>query len=281
MKPVYAGTPTKAADAQYSYTFDGWTTNAEGTGTVYTASTLPIVATAAATYFAHYSKTENKYTVTVSTAAHGSVSPAAVSNIGCETASGDITATPATGYSFSGWTLPEGVTAATGYNASSNPIHIHATTTGKSITANFVPRTDINYTVKHWQQNLDNNEYTEYESEGKTGTTATPTAAAAKSYTGFTAQSFEQGTIAGNGSTIVNIYYNRNTYTITWVDGNGTTIKTDANVKYGATPEYAGETPTKTQDNSYSYTFTGWEPAITTVTADATYTAQFEQTARP
>lgn len=281
VKPVYAGTPTKAADAQYSYTFDGWTTNAEGTGTVYTASTLPIVATAAATYFAHYSKTENKYTVTVSTAAHGSVSPAAVSNIGCETASGDITATPATGYSFSGWTLPEGVTAATGYNASSNPIHIHATTTGKSITANFVPRTDINYTVKHWQQNLDNNEYTEYESEGKTGTTATPTAAAAKSYTGFTAQSFEQGTIAGNGSTIVNIYYNRNTYTITWVDGNGTTIKTDANVKYGATPEYAGETPTKTQDNSYSYTFTGWEPAITTVTADATYTAQFEQTARP
>ena len=124
-------------------------------------ASLPAVS-ADATYFAHYSKTEEKYTVNVSAGEHGSVSPASVSNIGCETASGDITATPDAGYSFSGWTLPTGVTAATGYNASSNPIHIHATAADKTITANFVARNDISYTVKHWQQNLDNNEYTEY-----------------------------------------------------------------------------------------------------------------------
>ena len=275
--PVYCGTePTKASDAQYSYTFDGWSTTDGGDK----LASLPAVS-ADATYFAHYSKTEEKYTVNVSAGEHGSVSPASVSNIGCETASGDITATPDAGYSFSGWTLPTGVTAATGYNASSNPIHIHATAADKTITANFVARNDISYTVKHWQQNLDNNEYTEYESEDKTGTTATATAAAAKSYTGFTAQSFEQGTIAGNGSTIVNIYYNRNTFTITWLDGNGNAVETDENVKYGATPEYNGTTPTRTATAQYSYTFSGWEPAITEVTADATYTAQFDQTLRP
>lgn len=270
--PEYTGeTPTKAETAQYTYTHNGWT------------PTVETMANEDKTYTATFSEAERKYSVIVAAGANGSVSPASVSNIGCETASGDITATPHAGYAFNGWTLPDGVTAADGYTVASNPIRIHAIAADKTITANFVARNDINYTVKHWQQNIENDEYTEVtaDQETKQGTTATATAAAAKSYTGFTALPITQETIAGEGTTVVNIYYDRKTYTITWVDGNGTTIKTDANVKYGATPEYAGETPTKTQDNSYSYTFTGWEPAITTVTADATYTAQFEQTARP
>lgn len=139
--PSYAGTPSKADDAQYAYSFDGWTANAEGTGTVYT--TLPAV-TAAATYFAHFTKTEQKYSVNVTSGGHGSVSPASVSNIGCETTSGDITATPNVGYSFSGWTLPTGITAANGYTANSNPIRVHATAAEKTITANFAAK---NYTV--------------------------------------------------------------------------------------------------------------------------------------
>ena len=40
------------------------------------------------------------------------------------------------------------------------------------------------------------------------------TAARAKSYPGFTAQAIEQKTIAGDGSTIVNVYYKRNVYEI-------------------------------------------------------------------
>lgn len=270
--PSYTGdTPTKAEDASYTYTHNGWD------------PAIAAMANADQTYTATFNHIEKPYAVSVAAGANGSASPASVSEIGCETASGDITATPNVGYGFSGWTLPEGVTVATGYTASSNPIRIHAIAADKTITANFVARTDINYTVKHWQQNVADDNYTEITADQETlqGTTATLTAATAKTYTGFTAQPIDQVAIAGDGSTVVNVYYDRNTYAITWVDGNGTTIKTDANVKYGATPEYAGETPTKTQDNSYSYTFTGWEPAITTVTADATYTAQFEQTARP
>ena len=137
--PTYSGTPTKDGNAQYTYTFDGWSTTDGGDK----LAALPAVA-GEATYYAHFSKTENKYTVSVAAGANGAVSPASVSGIGCETASGDITATPTTGYSFSGWTLPEGITAATGYTASSNPIHIHATATGKTITANFTAK---NYTV--------------------------------------------------------------------------------------------------------------------------------------
>jgi hypothetical protein len=43
-------------------------------------------------------------------------------------------------------------------------------------------------------------------------------------------------------------------YTITWVDGNGDTLKTEQ-VAYGETPAYIGETPTKTATAQYTYTF--------------------------
>jgi len=67
---------------------------------------------------------------------------------------------------------------------------------------------------------------------------------------------------------------NVTTYTVTWVDGDGNTLKTDT-VTYGATPAYIGETPTKAADALYTYTFAGWTPQITTVTGDAIYTANY------
>ena len=51
-------------------------------------------------------------------------------------------------------------------------------------------------------------------------------------------------------------------------------------VKKGATPAYSGATPTKLTDEQYSYTFTGWSPALATVIEAATYTAQFSSTPR-
>ena len=72
---------------------------------------------------------------------------------------------------------------------------------------------------------------------------------------------------------------NVNTYTITWVNEGGTTLETDTGVAYGATPEYNGATPTKADDGHYHYTFTGWSPAISSVTGNVTYTAQFSSAA--
>ena len=68
------------------------------------------------------------------------------------------------------------------------------------------------------------------------------------------------------------------TYTITFK--NGETVLQTSTIEYGATPEYTGETPTKAEDAQYTYTFSGWDPAITAVTGDATYTATFTQTAK-
>lgn len=64
-------------------------------------------------------------------------------------------------------------------------------------------------------------------------------------------------------------------YTITFLDGDGNTLQSTA-VKKGATPAYSGSTPTKAEDASYTYSFSGWLPALAEVTADAVYTAQFD-----
>ena len=66
-------------------------------------------------------------------------------------------------------------------------------------------------------------------------------------------------------------------YTVRFVNIDGSTLQSGL-WNYGATPVYHGEVPTKPADASYSYHFTGWNPAITAVTGDATYTAAYSQT---
>ena len=62
-----------------------------------------------------------------------------------------------------------------------------------------------------------------------------------------------------------------NKYTITWiVDG----VSTTTEVEYGKVPSFDG-TPVKAPDAQYTYTFSGWTPAVVAVTGDATYTATF------
>ena len=67
-------------------------------------------------------------------------------------------------------------------------------------------------------------------------------------------------------------------YTITWKDGNDTTLKSES-VAYGTTPSYTGATPTKAEDDEYTYEFNNtWSPSVASVTGNATYTAQFDAT---
>ncbi|MBR1677537.1 MAG: InlB B-repeat-containing protein [Clostridia bacterium] len=64
------------------------------------------------------------------------------------------------------------------------------------------------------------------------------------------------------------------TYTITWKNGE-TVLETDNVVKEGSMPVYNGVLPTKEATEDGTYSFSGWSPAITAVSADAVYTAQF------
>ena len=71
-----------------------------------------------------------------------------------------------------------------------------------------------------------------------------------------------------------------NTYTVTWVNYNDTVLETDLNVHDGATPTYDGATPTRPADVQYTYTFSGWSPAVGPISADTTYKAQYSTTTK-
>lgn len=117
------------------------------------------------------------------------------------------TVTPTrSGYTFTGWLDANGNSVTT--------VSAEAT-----VTAQWKASSNTKYTVIHWQENANDNKYSSKDIEIKSGTTGAKTAATAKSskdedYQGFTAQTIEQKTIAGDGSTIVNVYYKRNVYSV-------------------------------------------------------------------
>ena len=136
--------------------------------------------------------------------------------------------------------------------------------------------TAADYKVKHYQQNIEDDEYTLFETEDKVGTTGETTTASAKSYEGFTAKEFTQAVIAGDGTTIVEIYYDRKDVTLTFdlAGGmSGDSTKIEKTGKYEA-PVEIPENPTRN-----GYTFEGWDKEIpTTFPATAeTYTAKWQK----
>ena len=82
------------------------------------------------------------------------------------------------------------------------------------LTAKWKAKETVSYTVIHWLENADDTEYSYKESETKSGAAGNQTTATTKKYDGFTAQTIEQQTIAGDGSTIVNVRYKRNVYEV-------------------------------------------------------------------
>lgn len=108
------------------------------------------------------------------------------------------------GFSFEGW-----------YEESGNQFTFgNQLTSNITLTAHWKRNTSTKYTVIHWQEKADESGWSLHETETKTGGTGAQTAAASKSYPGFTAQTIMQQTIQGDGSTIVNVYYKRNVYEV-------------------------------------------------------------------
>ena len=120
------------------------------------------------------------------------------------------------GYRFDGW-----------YNGTEIVENDATIESPMTLTAHWTPK-QVNYTVIHWWENADDNGYSFHESETKKGLTGSETEAVEKSYTVdgknifgesvkdkvFTASTISQKTIKGDGSTIVNVYYKRKTYTM-------------------------------------------------------------------
>ncbi|MBD5427741.1 MAG: leucine-rich repeat protein [Treponema sp.] len=91
------------------------------------------------------------------------------------------------------------------------------------------------YTVRHFKQNTDRTGYTLTKTELLTGTRGAMTTATAMSYIGFTAKVFEQKPISAGDTTVINIYYDRNEYTVTFYANDGTDNAQSQILYYGIT----------------------------------------------
>ena len=158
-----------------------------------------------------------------------------------------------------------------GYTPDPAVVHVN-TSEAKTYTVTYQPA-EVEFTVKHYQQNVSNDEYTLADTETKKGYTesAVGDGLAKTGYTGFYSLLYDTTTtIAADGSTVVEVYYDRYYYLMNFnLDGG-----------YGVEPIYARfgtpiivDTPTKP-----GYTFVSWTPSIPSTMPDenTSYTASWK-----
>ena len=127
------------------------------------------------------------------------------------------------------------------------------------ISVYYDPNTNTVYKVQHLIVNEAGEEV--YETETLTGTTTAMTNAQAITIDGYTARAFEQAAINGDGSTVVKIYYDANTYTVTFDTDGGTAVEPITQA-YG-TAITAPENPTKD-----GFHFVKWDTLPETMPAE-------------
>lgn len=142
-----------------------------------------------------------------------------------------------------------------GYTPDRATVELDYTAINEDVTETVIYKpAEVSFTVKHYQQNTDNDNYTLADTETRTGYTESVVGAGlAKTYEGFTALLYDTTTkIAADGSTEVEIYYDRNYYLLSLDLAGG----------WGADPIYAryGAVISLSSPTKSGYTFAGWTP---------------------
>ena len=257
---VESGVDTKLDTNSFSrtgYTFKGWNTSADGSGTAY-ANGATVNVSKDTVLYAQWEI--NTYTVTWKNGdtvlqsgkvAYGT-KPAYTGATPTKAATAQYT------YTFKGWS-PEivAVTGDTTYTAEFNSVLREYTVTWKNGDT-VLQSTKVAY------------------GEKPTYTGDTPTKSATAQYT-YTFKGWTPEIVAVTGDTTYTAEFNSvlREYTVTWKNGD-TVLATDS-VPYGDMPVYSGKTPVKEETSRYTYSFNGWTPEITDVTGNVTYTAVFDE----
>ena len=241
--PTYTGTtPTKAATAEHTYTFVGWT-----------PELVPV--TTDATYTATYTEFKRKYQVCFLNYNGIELQSSEVEYGALPEYMGETPTRPSTAqynYVFDGWS-PE----------------IVAVTKDANYTATF---TNIlrQYTVTFldWDGTQLSQQVVDY------GTAAIAPANPVRE--GYTFVGWDKDFSNVQSDLTVTAQYEKIIiyYTITFVNDDGTVLQA-SQVAEGEMPVYTGETPTKQETAEFRYFFECWTPEIVPAIANATYTATY------
>ncbi len=169
-------------------------------------------------------------------------------------------AATAPGYTFSGWKTDDATVSNGKFEMPAKNV---------KLVGEFTANNNTKYTVEHYVENLEGTGYTLRETEtDKIGVTGQKATAKAKTYAGFTYDpnvtgTKTEGTILGNGSLVLKLYYRRNSYKVTYEYSNtvagASTLPAEASYKYGADVNVAGAA------TAPGYTFSGWKTDDVTV----------------
>lgn len=262
---LYEDQVTVSAAADTGYTFVNWVQDGQ---VVSSDPTYTFTVTADSTVKPVFSI--NSYTISLSSDGNGSVEGAGDYNY---SSTATLTASPNTGYYFVNWTDEDGD------EVSTSATYSFTVSGSRSLKANFALYS-YNIGVTAGDNGSVTGKGIYYYGESIT--------VKAKPETGY---HFVNWTIDGNvvstnanytftvtGPTELTANFAINTYTVKFVNDDGTLLK-EGQFVYGSTAFYhLNETPTKKPTVQYTYTFAGWDKKLGTVTDDITYTATYEAT---
>lgn len=248
-------TPTRAATAEYSYTFAGWFTAASGGTQISTTTTV----TGNVTYYAHWTATKRSYTATFNGNGGETPSPSTITKE-YNVALGTLPTCSRTGYTFLGWyTASSGGTKISTTTVVTKDITYYAQWSINSYTLIFNPNGG---TVTPTSKNLEYN--------SAYGTLPTPTRASDAQYT-YTFAGWYTAATGGTQvttntkmaakDTTVYAHWTSNTrsYTVSYQTTYGTLNRTSQSVAYNSKGSCTLTMPDNTAE--FTYTFVGWYTA--------------------
>ena len=248
-------TPTRAATAEYSYTFAGWFTAASGGTQISSTTTV----TGNVTYYAHWTATKRSYTATFNGNGGSTPSPSSITKE-YNVALGTLPTCSRTGYTFLGWyTASSGGTKISTTTVVTKDITYYAQWSINSYTLTFNPNGG---TVTPTSKDLEYN--------SAYGTLPTPTRASDAQYT-YTFAGWYTAATGGTQvtattkmaakDTTVYAHWTSNTrsYTVSYETTYGTLNRTSQSVAYNSKGSCTLTMPSNTAE--FTYTFVGWYTA--------------------
>lgn len=213
--------------------FAGWYTNPEFTGE---AATFPYTLTEPTVF---YAKWDQIFTVKFETNGGSTLADVRGTSIS------DAPVSTKPGYILKGWYSDSELKLPVTF-----PFIIPGDCT---LYAKWEASSDITYTVEHYKQREGFTAYVLTETETLQGSTGALTKAKAKDYTGFHSLTFEQKQIVADGSTVIQIDYDIDSFTIVFNSNYGTNETYTQTYSYNQNQKLTTNTFTRS-----NYSFEGW-----------------------
>ena len=189
-----------------------------------------------------------------------------------------------TGYIFDGWATSAG--GSKEYSDQQSVSNLTTTANGTvDLYAKWVASSSTQYKVKHYQQNLNDDGYpaSHTDIDNKTGTTGQNATVTLKHYTGFKTGTYTATTIAADGSTVVEVRYEREKYAVrfnvdgsaggsiavTAVTGGSVTSTSPVTVKHGGSVSFTASPATGWEVDSWTVSSGSFASGGTTGAANA------------